>query len=177
MGQPRIREILASILQEYQDLEYVAADLKDLKDLSSATGDQLDILGGYVGEARQGKNDDDYREAIQLRAFLNASHGEPETIIRYVKVLTNAIDVTYLDLFPAKVLLQVVTNEAVTTEIVAKLQKIAPAGVKIILEFVQEGDVFGFDGEGGFPPAANIAGFGEEGVGNDGIGGKFFEEL
>lgn len=172
-----MRELLAAFAQEEQELEFVASDLIMIKFIDNATGDQLDILGEYVGEDRNGRLDVPYRAAIKLRGKLNASNGEPETIIEYARQLTTAIDVTFVELYPGKVLLQIVSNNPVTPAILALIQKISPAGVAINIEFVQEGDIFGFDGEGVFPAAANIAGFGEEGVGNESVGGKFMEEL
>lgn len=174
---PRINELVRIFARQVQELEYVLADMLRIKDLDTATGDQLDILGEYVGEERQGRNDDDYRQAIILKSFLNKSNGEPETIIKYAQTLTNATDIQYLPIFPGKVLLQIVTNIVVDAALIAQIQKVAPAGVKIIVDIVQEGDVFGFEGENGFPPAANIKGFGETGVGNESIGGPFIERV
>lgn len=174
---PRINTLVRTFAAQVQEIEYVLADLRQMKNLDQATGAQLDILGEYVGEERNGQNDDDYREAIKLRSFLNKSNGEPETVIAYAQSITNATDIVYLPLFPGKALLQIVTNFLITTETIEKIQKVAPAGVKIITEIVQEGDVFGFEGEGGFPPAANIKGFGEDGAGNESIGGPFIESI
>jgi|TARA_Y100000310_G_C20692047_1_gene822953 hypothetical protein len=176
-NKPRINTLVKTFAAQIQEIEYVLADLRQMKNLDQATGAQLDILGEYVGEERNGQNDDDYRESIKLRSFLNKSNGEPETVIAYAQSLTNATDITYLPLYPGKALLQIVTNFIVTSETIEKIQKIAPAGVKILTEIVQEGDVFGFDGEGGFPPAANIKGFGETGTGNESIGGPFIERI
>ena len=109
--------------------------------------------------------------------YVNRSNGEPEVIIEYARQLTTPQSISYLPQFPGKVLLQIVTDKVVTGATVALIQKIAPAGVQILVDISPLDDVFGFEGEGGFPPAANIAGFGETGVGNESIGGKFVERI
>ena len=174
---PKINELVRIFARQVQELEYVLADMLKIKDVNTATGDQLDILGEYVGEERNGRNDDDYRQAIILRSFINKSNGEPETVIQYAQYITNATEVQYFPVYPGKVLLQITTNFIVTVDTVELIQKVAPAGVKILVDIVQDGDVFGFDGENGFPAASNVKGYGETGVGNEAIGGPYVERI
>jgi hypothetical protein len=172
---PRINELVRIFARQVQELEYVLADMLRIKNVNMATGDQLDILGEYVGEERNGRNDNDYRQAIILRSFLNKSNGEPETIIQYAQAITNATDIKYIPIYPGKVLLQIITNFIVDAATIEQIQKIAPAGVKILVSIVQEGFVFGFGAEGGFPPAANVRGFSEIGFTSE--AGKFIEVI
>ena len=97
--------------------------------------------------------------------------------IEYARTITNTTDVSYFPVYPGKVLLQITTSFIVTTETVELIQKVAPAGVKILVDIVQVDEVFGFDGENGFPAASNIKGYGETGAGNEAIGGPYVERI
>jgi hypothetical protein len=79
-------ELMAPFIQELQDLEVALNDLRELRDINNATGEQLDGLGDILDCPRAGMTDDEtYRVALQLKKVLNISSGQPEALISYVK--------------------------------------------------------------------------------------------
>jgi len=64
-----------------QDLEDVLYDLFTLRDIDTAEGAQLDILGAIVGELRNGRVDATYRLRIKTRVKINVSSGLGDEIL------------------------------------------------------------------------------------------------
>jgi len=78
---PKFVAILEAMNDQADDLESALFEIRDNYWLSTAEGDQLDVIGEIQGESRQGRNDTDYRTAIESRIILNNGSGEFETII------------------------------------------------------------------------------------------------
>jgi hypothetical protein len=102
---PKLRALLAQIVGPLEVIETNADDLKDKRWIDTAVGAQLDGLGTIVGEGREGRNDDDYREALRFRVFINISKGTPPDVIHALAFLTKADDVQYMESWPATVFL------------------------------------------------------------------------
>jgi hypothetical protein len=94
-------KILKIIASECDDLVGVFNQIKTAFYLESAIGVQLDIIGQIVQEERNGLNDQDYREAIKFKIFLNTSKGKVEEIIFILKTITDATKIIYSDHPPA----------------------------------------------------------------------------
>lgn len=99
------KETLAALIrawvEEVQDIEGSIFDLFNKCLLAVATGAQLDGVGSIVGEARQGRNDKDYRTAIQARIWLLRGSGTPEDILGMLYVLTGGSVCEILEYPPA----------------------------------------------------------------------------
>lgn len=102
---PKLRALLAQIVGPLEVIENDADDLRNKRWIDTATGVQLDGLGTIVGEGREGRTDDDYREAIRFRVFVNVSKGTPPDVIYALKNVTKADDVQYAESWPATVFL------------------------------------------------------------------------
>jgi len=78
-----------------------------LRRLANAYGDQLDKLGGLVGITRDGMTDAVYREAIGLKAAVNASAGTIEQILTAASGLAGVTLAQLLEIFPLTLTLYV----------------------------------------------------------------------
>ncbi|RLC39290.1 hypothetical protein DRH27_00130 [Candidatus Falkowbacteria bacterium] len=172
----QLKAAAAIFVKETQNIEDVLSTLKLLKDLDTQTGDQLDMIGELVGEERNFRTDDNYREAIRLRIFVNKSSGEPETIIEAFQAIMNPTEMHLREIGNATLLINFKSVFTPPSDLRERIELIASSGVKIILTWSIDDDPdFAFDGEGGYPPEANTLGFGETGVGNVLEGGRFVE--
>ena len=102
---PKLRALLAQLVGPLEVVETEADNLRDERWIDTAVGAQLDGLGTIVGEGREGRNDDDYREALRFRVFINVSKGTPPDVIHALDYITKADDVQYMESWPATVFL------------------------------------------------------------------------
>jgi len=175
---PDLNALAAAFIAPFQEEEYVLYDLLTKRNIDDASGVQLDMIGEIVGESRNGRNDETYRTALRLRPILNKSHGEPETLILFLKTKMNTFFIHYYELHPAKVRLSFGSILALPSDLQTQIEAIAPAGVGIILTYINSDEpTFAFDGEGGFPPLPNTDGFSEYNYteGGNPIGGQFVD--
>lgn len=115
-----------------QDAENNMRDVYSDRLLANASGAQLDGIGEIVGVSRLGSTDEEYRELIDFKIFLNQSNGEPETLIRALKTLTGSANVTYEESYPAGVVLTF-DGTSIPDDLVTKIEQIAPAGVSLTI--------------------------------------------
>lgn len=128
------------LIKPAQELEDVFQDLLLLRALDTAFGQQLDGIGDIVGLARNGMNDDEYRFALRFRIFINASSGEPETLIKALKYFTQANYVKYDPLYPAA--FQMFTDGTIIPDdLIPTIQDIAMAGVTYIPVVASYGEI------------------------------------
>lgn len=102
---PKLRALLAAIVGPLHTIESNADDLREKRWIDTAQGAQLDGLGAIVGENREGRSDEDYRDAIRFRVFINVSKGTPPDVIRALDYITKSDDVQYMESWPATVML------------------------------------------------------------------------
>ena len=68
-------------MTQIQDLEDSSFEVLLNRWIDTAVGVQLDGVGAIVGEAREGRGDDEYRLAIKARIQINFSEATPEDIL------------------------------------------------------------------------------------------------
>ena len=78
-----------------------AISVVDSLDLASATGVSLDRAGKILAIPRDGKADDTYQVALQLKAILNKSRGTIEDVITLIRLLYEATSVVITPTYPA----------------------------------------------------------------------------
>lgn len=91
-GRTNFEALIRALCDAGQTLEGVCADLRDSRDVGTATGDALTKLGNLIGEARASKPDDLYRLFIQARTALNRSTGSGESIYAVARALLDPAD-------------------------------------------------------------------------------------
>ena len=128
---PRVREVIVAMPRQLTIFEQVADQVRDERSVDLAIGIQLDKVGEIVGESRQGRDDETYRQAIKFRIFVNVSKGRPSDVITATKTLTQGDDIQYLESYPATVYMfsDGYMNNA---DIPAQVQEVAPAAISDI---------------------------------------------
>jgi hypothetical protein len=173
---PNINKVVYVGVDPLQKAEIIANQLGQSRNLDTAYGYALDIAGEILGVDRQGLSDDEYRKLLKLWTFLNGSSGEPESLITALRTFTNATTIHYYESYPAKVYMEFTTIFTPPLNLLKLLQKLAVAGVKILLAWSNDEDPdFAFDGEGIYPPPSNTLGFGETGFPTE--GGKLLDSF
>ena len=142
----KINDFLSCILEEAQVLEDAFKQLYELRSLDTAFGAQLDGLGDILALPRNGLDDEDYRIALKFQALLNASKGEPETLIEALKVFTRSTDVQYFELYPAACYGYFNNPDyQVTDELDKKMDNLCAGGVKWLGSIIGNDRPFVFD--------------------------------
>ena len=107
-----VSSLIETFCTPVQDLEGVFFDIVASRNFTTSTGAQVDGFGSIVGEAREGRNDLDYKTAIRGRMILNYSKGTIEEIIALIQNIAGDVVDSYsgllrpvrvqiLELFPA----------------------------------------------------------------------------
>jgi hypothetical protein len=113
-----------------QQIENVLDELITDRWTDTAEGTQLDELGLIVGQCRGGCSDSCFKDAILIKIYLNATHGEPEAIIAAVKAITKA-DTVCLSEVPVATVIITGNGELAPIHIGEFLGDLTPAGVKL----------------------------------------------
>lgn len=93
-GKVNVEAFVAAVCQPGQDLEDALWDLYSERDVNTAVGDQLDDVGGIVGEERQGRDDDTYRRFVRAKISVNKSKG---TALDVLTVASLVLDFTFTE--------------------------------------------------------------------------------
>lgn len=129
---PKLQEMVRAIFEPLRDVEIMAHDLIYKRSISTARGVNLDGCGAIVGEMRQGRDDDEYREAIRFRVFINTSRGTPGDIIKATTYLTKPVDAQIIEQKPASVMM-FTDGVGITAETAGVIGMVAPAAVEFNL--------------------------------------------
>ena len=142
----RIDALLASWVEQVQDIEDSLCSILELSTLDTAIGETLDGFGAIVGEERKGRADDDYRLAISSRISLNVMEGTPEQIVQFIRGLVHGDKtVEIIEDFPAGFLIRIATKISVVgIDVALLLQDAKPAGVRAQLWWFESDIPFGF---------------------------------
>lgn len=84
---PHLLALLCSYVDRIQELETgIVAVYERAIDIENAEGDQLDLIGRIVREARDGRSDWQYRNGLRVRVLINRSQGRLEDLIAIVRL-------------------------------------------------------------------------------------------
>jgi len=166
-GLPVMEGVIASYMEQIQELENVFIDLLLLRTLDNAEGAQLDGIGDIVGEPRLGRNDTDYKAAISGRIKINRQHSRIEDILT---AMTLTLDEPYeLTEYPnAKFIVRLVTAWVATFPSLgalnAVLQRAKGGGVKAFFQYatVDDDKIFQF-ASGDTPEVDSNQGYANDG--------------
>lgn len=145
-GKDNIRIFLEAVMDLVQELEYVAFDLRDLRALDTAEGEQLDGIGEIVDLPRDGKTDEEYRSELGVKISINVSGGQPEVLIGVVASLTQATKVHTQEIFPATFIMHS-DGEVIPANLIDLMKKLKPAGVAVQITIDGGETPFVFDGD------------------------------
>lgn len=93
-GKENLEKLIKVSLRSLQEAEQSLLDLAKQKDLKTVTGIWLDYLGKLVGEFRSGRDDEEYRKAIEIRVAIKTSDGTEDSVYNIIKSFTESEKVT-----------------------------------------------------------------------------------
>ena len=127
----RLQQFLSIFLNESQEFFDELYKLFETGlDLETATGYQLDILGKLLNEYRNGRTDDEYREAIKFAQFIANSSGTIPELITYLNQITNSTTSRVFEHYPATICMEV-DGDAPTQDNIRGADEAALAGVDV----------------------------------------------
>jgi hypothetical protein len=158
-GKAKLAALLASYVDQVQQLEAVLFDVLASRAIDAAEGDQLDLLGDLVGQDREGRSDSDYRIWIKARIRVNLSSGTGNDIIATVgAILGTAGRVTITELPPAAMRVDVSNALGGTPADVAELiSQARGAGIDCNLVYTLAADAATFTFSSGDTEEASAA--------------------
>jgi len=109
------------------DVESAMHQIREGFWLADAIGVQLDTLGKIYREARNGRSDTDYREAIRIRASLLVN-GTPDQILSFLRFSMGGTDLAYYPEYPAGYV--ILTDDETFGLGTGVLDILSPAGVQ-----------------------------------------------
>ena len=127
---PNIQKVVEIYHTQIQDLENEYFLLLESLGIDTAVNYALDMIGKEVQESRQGRNDEDYRQALLTKVFINTSSGTPEEVIAATKQITGATSIKYSEQYPAQVVLEILGTEYVSKA--STIRKTVPAAVDLV---------------------------------------------
>ena len=148
-----IEKLLKIYVRQIQEIEDMLYDLKIKRWLDAATGTQLDNLGTIVNEARQGRTDDDYTDALRVRILINISQGTHQDILGVIQGIVGPLSINIYDQYPAGFTANVVDPIDLlvvnVNNLYAFIESAKLAGVRFNLEYHSTG-AFTYDSGPGF---------------------------
>lgn len=136
---PNLNAILEVLASPFDDLKVVYAALKNLLDLETAEGAQLDLIGAIIGEPRNGRLDPDYLIGIKFKIFKNTSKATVDDIVKALKFISQADLVVYSDNPPASYTIYT-DGQELASNINEMIDKLSAAGVSLIV-YASDGEV------------------------------------
>lgn len=162
------------------ELEQAFADVKAFRSIETALGETLDRIGTILRWPRHGLLDEEYRIFLRARAKLIASRGKPDELLDILTTLDGGFNedaITLAEDFPACVVMHclVPEGEQARGELFGRmLYEAKAAGVKIVLEFEEDGVTLFSWAESDDDPAPPADSAWDEGAGE---GGRWAEAV
>lgn len=129
---PAIRALMDVYGVQFNNIETEFYTLLESLNIDLAQGYALDIIGKEVGEGRQSRADEPYRQALIVKIYINVSSGTPKEVTRATKLVTGATEVIYSEAYPAGVVLEIIGAEYVSKAPIIK--KTLPAAIDLIFQ-------------------------------------------
>jgi hypothetical protein len=139
---PRNQEWLRTGVGQVQEIEDALWQLYTAFDLDTGVGAALDLVGGILGERRDGRADADYRAALRARILVNQSNGRIEDMIAVLLALDPAAIIQDREVYPAGIRFEVRSTFAGASErtMARMLRQAKPAGVRLTFVPVNTAD-------------------------------------
>lgn len=128
---PAIRALMDVYGVQFNNIENEFYTLLESLNIDLAQGYALDIIGKEVGEGRQSRTDEFYRQALILKVYINVSSGTPKEVTRAAKLVTGATKVIYSEAYPAGVQLEIIGAPAYLDKALT-IRKTIPAAVDLV---------------------------------------------
>lgn len=159
--------------KQLSELEEASLKLNRLYNIDDSEGDELDVIGGLIGQPRFGWPDNMYRLFIKARAVANSSTGTTNEVLTALEILTDSS--SYIQVYTMAI--DVCGN--ITAELAPYIRQfmedVVDAGVEILTVQYSVPGLFGFSDETGTINSDDCGTFGDET--DNSIGGNFSDIL
>lgn len=157
-------------LDQIQDLEISAFELKDDRTIDASVGVQLDGLGRILVKARGGLADDRYRDRLRAQALINRSNGRSEEIIAILRLLETSFFTKETPPAAFEVSVEEIVTEPSDLAGVIALSRGGAVRAVLIYTNVPDGDTFTY-GDAASPTTSTEQGYGD--AASPGTGGQY----
>lgn len=142
-----LQKLIDVFTEELDELESVFHQLLVERNVTNAVGNQLDIIGEIVGQAREGRTDDEYRTAIRFKIAINTANSTEPSITSAAKLLLNFTEVSIQETFPAA--LEINTNGIIVDlSVLSQLVNLVGAAIgPLVVTFTNGHSPFVFSGD------------------------------
>lgn len=164
----KLQGLLTSLVNPIQDIESSLTDMNNLRYLQQAQGVQLDVIGIIVGLPRGGRNDAQYRLALQAQIKVNVSCGQPEQVIQAYALFTGSPLVLLDEYRNASFILESdfdPGSQLAADNLILTVKQASPVGVRL-------DEIICFDPTEPFAYAGSLPGNGYD-DGSQTVGGKY----
>lgn len=106
-GKPKLEAMLGIVTHQIQQLEDAFWELMTERQLTTAIGAQLDIIGAILGQSRVVDetttltDDNDYRAMLGIKILVNTSNGTMDEILEIAGELLGHQDIVLTEYYPA----------------------------------------------------------------------------
>lgn len=137
--QPRVEGLVRLVGTRTEEVEAALLSLETERLLETATGDQLDVFGDLVGQARAEADDATYRLRIKARVRVNRSNGRGDELLAIFRLVVPAGATLRLSEYePTTIVLRVETY-AIADELrdvlLVFMRKAKAAGVRAVMHW------------------------------------------
>lgn len=131
---PNFRAIADIIDKRWAQVLGVQEQILAVFDLDIASGNQLDVIGGWLGRSREGLSDVRYRKAIRVqRQILASSSGTAQTLIDAFELWIGSPPGIFTTIPPAEVYISGTVSDEDRDLLLQFLQLAKPGGVVLTL--------------------------------------------
>jgi Protein of unknown function (DUF2612) len=140
-NKPLVTGLLTALVSPLQDIENALQQMLTLRDISTAFGAQLDQIGDWVVQPRNGLIDSVYQRYLYAKITANFSSGTSEQLITISKLILNdaVLLISVLTQGIAAVVVRVTGADVPSTTtadaLISFLKLGTKAGVRVILEY------------------------------------------
>lgn len=135
----KIQNLIRAFTYPAQELEQALWAVLTQRSIKNAIGAQLDVIGGIVGQARNGMNDDDYRRYISARVAAERSQGTLEDLYGIATLIVNDTTITFEGRKEPPATLRFTVKGGITDQLAAVLYVFlhiaVGAGIRLVLEW------------------------------------------
>lgn len=125
----QIPEAMAAFVSPLNEREEVEQKIYLTQSIYNATGIDLDRFGEYVGLARNGLTDDEYRKQILRVKFTLGGSGTEADLMKLAQAITNFAEIKFVEHKPAAFIMHA-SGPQVSSELLRSLDAAAAAGVR-----------------------------------------------
>ncbi len=95
---PNLKAVIKAYIDQLQEIEAMMFQLLEERDLTSAVGSQLDVLGEILGRPRNGLSDADYRSFLNAQIVVNFGSGTLEDVRNAIQLVTITTGTVTIDI-------------------------------------------------------------------------------